>query len=109
LFFLAGPGGGRYATLRDLPAQLAEGVAFDSIPFLENVFVGVDDTSSREGSRRGRFQRLLEGIFNQRAGGSSTPVACDLADLDSGIAATNAVHRLGRLLDTLVASVGIMG
>jgi WW domain-containing oxidoreductase len=44
-----------------------------------------------------------------RVSGSSTPVACDLADLDSVIAATNAVHTLGRLLDTLVASAGIMG
>ena len=45
----------------------------------------------------------------QRAGGSSTPVACDLADLDSVIAATNAVRTLGRSLDALVASAGIMG
>jgi WW domain-containing oxidoreductase len=45
----------------------------------------------------------------QRAGGSSTPVACDLADLDSVIAAIHAVLGLGRSLDTIVASAGIMG
>jgi WW domain-containing oxidoreductase len=45
----------------------------------------------------------------QRAGGSSTPVACDLADLDSVSAAIHAVLRLGRSLDTIVAGAGIMG
>jgi WW domain-containing oxidoreductase len=45
----------------------------------------------------------------QRVGGSSTPVACDLADLDSVIAATDAVLGLGRSLDAIVASAGIMG
>jgi WW domain-containing oxidoreductase len=45
----------------------------------------------------------------QRAGGSSSPVACDLADLDSVIEAIQTVRRLGRSVDAIVASAGIMG
>jgi len=45
----------------------------------------------------------------QRAGGSSSAVACDLADLDSVIEATRTVRRLDRPLDAIVASAGIMG
>jgi WW domain-containing oxidoreductase len=45
----------------------------------------------------------------QRAGGSTTAVACDLADLDSVIAATRTVRSLNRPLDAIVASAGIMG
>jgi len=45
----------------------------------------------------------------QRAGGSSSPVACDLADLDSVIEATRTVRRLDRPLDAIVASAGILG
>jgi WW domain-containing oxidoreductase len=45
----------------------------------------------------------------QRASGSSCPVACDLADLDSIIEATRTVRRLGRPVDAIVASAGIMG
>ena len=41
--------------------------------------------------------RANTGGSTGRVSGSSTPVACDLADLDSVIAATNAVHTLGRL------------
>jgi len=44
-----------------------------------------------------------------RAGGSSTPIACDLANLDSvGVAIKN-VRQLGRPLDAIVASAGVMG
>jgi WW domain-containing oxidoreductase len=45
----------------------------------------------------------------RRAGGSSSAVACDLADLDSVREATRTVHRLDRPLDAVVASAGIMG
>jgi WW domain-containing oxidoreductase len=45
----------------------------------------------------------------ERAGGSSTPVACDLANLDSVNAACAAVVTLGRPLDAIVASAGLMG
>jgi WW domain-containing oxidoreductase len=45
----------------------------------------------------------------QRAGGSSSPVGCDLADLDSVVEAIQAVRRLGRSVDAIVASAGIMG
>lgn len=45
----------------------------------------------------------------RRAGGSSSAVACDLADLDSVIEATRTVRRLDRPLDAIVASAGIMG
>jgi WW domain-containing oxidoreductase len=55
--------------------------------------------------------RTLEAALDacRRAGGSSTAVACDLADLDSVVTATNLVRALGRPLDALVASAGIMG
>lgn len=45
----------------------------------------------------------------ERAGGSATPIACDLANLDSVIAARNAVRKLGRPLDAIVANAGLMG
>jgi WW domain-containing oxidoreductase len=45
----------------------------------------------------------------QRAGGSSTPVRCNLADLSSVMEATCAVRRLGRPLDAIVACAGIVG
>jgi WW domain-containing oxidoreductase len=45
----------------------------------------------------------------RRARGSSTPVACDLADLDSVRHATEVITALGRPLDALVANAGIMG
>lgn len=45
----------------------------------------------------------------RRAGGSSSAVACDLADLDSVIEATRTVRRLDRPLDAIVANAGIMG
>jgi WW domain-containing oxidoreductase len=45
----------------------------------------------------------------ERAGGSATPIACDLSNLDSVIAARNAVHKLGRPLDAIVANAGVMG
>jgi WW domain-containing oxidoreductase len=45
----------------------------------------------------------------RRVGGSSSAVACDLADLDSVIEATRTVRELDRPLDAIVASAGIMG
>jgi WW domain-containing oxidoreductase len=45
----------------------------------------------------------------RRAGGSSSAVACDLADLGSVIEATRMVRRLDRPLDAIVAGAGIMG
>jgi WW domain-containing oxidoreductase len=45
----------------------------------------------------------------ERAGGSATPIACDLANLDSVIAATHAVHKLRRPIDAIVANAGVMG
>jgi len=45
----------------------------------------------------------------RRAGGSSTPIACDLANLDSVAEAIRSVRRLERPLDVIVASAGIMG
>jgi WW domain-containing oxidoreductase len=45
----------------------------------------------------------------ERAGGSGTPIACDLANLDSVNAARNAIHELGRPLDAIVANAGVMG
>src|ERR1700691_1428893 len=45
----------------------------------------------------------------ERVGGSSTPVACDLANLGSVNAACAAVLKLGRSLDAIVASAGLMG
>jgi WW domain-containing oxidoreductase len=55
--------------------------------------------------------RTLDAARNacRRARGSSTPVACDLSDLDSVRAVTKAVLALGRPLDALVANAGIMG
>jgi len=44
-----------------------------------------------------------------RAGGTTTPVACDLADLASIVAAAETVHGLGRPLDAIVANAGMMG
>jgi len=44
-----------------------------------------------------------------RAGGSSTPIGCDLSDLDSVGTAIKTVRHLGRPLDVIVASAGIMG
>jgi WW domain-containing oxidoreductase len=45
----------------------------------------------------------------ERVGGFSTPLACDLADLDSVEEATRSVRRLERPLDAIVAGAGIMG
>jgi WW domain-containing oxidoreductase len=45
----------------------------------------------------------------ERVGGTSTPVACDLANLDSVNAACAAVLKLGRSLDAIVASAGLKG
>jgi len=45
----------------------------------------------------------------QRAGGSSTPIACDLANLDSVGEAIKNGRQLGRPLDAIVASAGVMG
>jgi WW domain-containing oxidoreductase len=45
----------------------------------------------------------------QKVGGSSSAVACDLADLGSVLEATRTVRRLQRPLDAIVASAGIMG
>jgi WW domain-containing oxidoreductase len=45
----------------------------------------------------------------ERVGGSSTPVVCDLANLDSVTAACAAVLKLGRSLATIVASAGLKG
>jgi WW domain-containing oxidoreductase len=45
----------------------------------------------------------------RRAGGLSSAVACDLANLDSVIEATRTVRELDRPLDAIVASAGIMG
>jgi WW domain-containing oxidoreductase len=44
-----------------------------------------------------------------RAGGSGTPVACDLADLASVDAAIGKIHGLGRQLDAVIANAGVMG
>src|SRR5215217_1229508 len=44
-----------------------------------------------------------------RAGGAFTPVACDLADLDSVEEAIQVIRGLGRPLDAVVANAGIMG
>jgi WW domain-containing oxidoreductase len=44
-----------------------------------------------------------------RAGGATTPISCDLADLASVAAAAAKVRNLGRPLDTIVANAGIMG
>jgi WW domain-containing oxidoreductase len=43
----------------------------------------------------------------RRAGGSSSAVACDLADLNSVQAACQSVRRLNRPLDAIVANAGI--
>jgi WW domain-containing oxidoreductase len=45
----------------------------------------------------------------ERAGGSATPIACDLANFASIVAARNAVRKLGRTLDAIVANAGVMG
>src|SRR5712671_5770713 len=44
-----------------------------------------------------------------RAGGSGTPVACDLGDLASVDAAIGKIHGLGRQLDAVIANAGVMG
>ncbi len=43
------------------------------------------------------------------AGGSGTPVACDLGDLASVDAAIGKIHGLGRQLDAVIANAGVMG
>jgi WW domain-containing oxidoreductase len=45
----------------------------------------------------------------QRAGGSSTPVQCNLADLESVSEAARVVRKLERPLDAIVACAGIVG
>jgi WW domain-containing oxidoreductase len=45
----------------------------------------------------------------RRAGGTSSAVVCDLADLDSVLAACRSVRRLERPLDAIVANAGILG
>jgi WW domain-containing oxidoreductase len=45
----------------------------------------------------------------ERVRGSSTPIGCDLANLDSVKAARYAILKLGRSLDAIVANAGIMG
>jgi len=45
----------------------------------------------------------------RRAGGSSTPVECNLADLSSVATAGQAVRKLGRKIDAIVACAGIVG
>src|SRR3979411_508715 len=42
-----------------------------------------------------------------KVGPSSTPVACDLANLDSIVAAADTIRRLQGPLDTIVANAGI--
>ncbi len=44
-----------------------------------------------------------------RAGGTATPLACDLADLGAVAQAVAAVRALGRPLDAIVANAGLMG
>jgi WW domain-containing oxidoreductase len=44
-----------------------------------------------------------------RAGGATTPIACDLQDLASVDAAVAAVRGLGRPLDVIVANAGLLG
>jgi len=44
-----------------------------------------------------------------RAGGATTAVACDLADVTSILAAIETVRGLGRPLDAIVANAGVMG
>jgi WW domain-containing oxidoreductase len=43
-----------------------------------------------------------------RAGGSATPVACDLADIDSVVSAVDIVSSLGRTLDAIITNAGVM-
>ncbi|WP_158625223.1 SDR family NAD(P)-dependent oxidoreductase [Corallococcus terminator] len=43
-----------------------------------------------------------------RAGGSTTPVACDLGDVASVVAAAETVRALGRPLDAIIANAGVM-
>ena len=43
------------------------------------------------------------------AGGSGTPVACDLGDLASVDAAIGKIHGLGRQLNAVIANAGVMG
>ncbi|RKH22685.1 SDR family oxidoreductase [Corallococcus praedator] len=43
-----------------------------------------------------------------RVGGSTTPVACDLADLDSVEAAARTVRALDRPLDAIITNAGVM-
>jgi WW domain-containing oxidoreductase len=42
------------------------------------------------------------------AGGSATPVACDLADIASVVSAVDIVSRLGRPLDAIITNAGVM-
>jgi NAD(P)-dependent dehydrogenase (short-subunit alcohol dehydrogenase family) len=44
-----------------------------------------------------------------RAGGSGTPVACDLGDLASVDAAIGKIQGLGRQLDAVITNAGVMG
>jgi len=55
--------------------------------------------------------RTLRGAQDacRRAGGSSTPIECNLADLKSIANASKAVHELGRSIDAIVACAGIVG
>jgi len=58
------------------------------------------------GAARSREKALMAAA---RTGADITPVACELSELDSVVACSEEITRLGRPIDALICNAGIMG